>query len=239
MISIKTIIIVISLILLIFFNVYIQKKKLSDEKFFIQKEKDKLEKDLENSKKQQDIVYEQMKANLKKEKELAEFSEIINRKFYEVSNISPEEAREIVFKEEKSKIIDELNYFTSSKLKELKRLFQKKTINLLCNSFEKYVSDLSFSKTVNSIYVNDEIASKIIGKDGRNIKFFRKITGTDVIIKNTEKSNHFSKKNNNNLENKDFLQNILVEISCFDPQRREIAIQTLNRLVELGSKITP
>lgn len=68
--------------------------------------------------------------------------------------------------------------------------------------------------TVTSITLpNEEIKAKIIGREGKNIKAFQQLTGVTVVIDETPQT---------------------LILSCFDPQRREVAKIALEALIDDG-----
>jgi ribonuclease Y len=83
-------------------------------------------------------------------------------------------------------------------------------VETMVNSATDYVVET----TTTTFTIDDEaMKGKIIGKDGRNIRTFEKLTGVDLIV--DEAPNQ-------------------VTLSCFDPIRREVGALALKKLLEDG-----
>jgi len=139
--------------------------------------------------------------------------------------MEPQEAKDILFAQLKEQIKDNLNKYTQQEIQKRKKNIEQKVTKIICLSLEKYSSELVFTHTVHHLLIDSEKdLGRIIGKDGRNIIFFQKITGTKIIIK---------KKNEGSKNEKQ-----LIDISSFNSLRREIATRTLSRLVK-EKRMTP
>jgi ribonucrease Y len=138
----------------------------------------------------------------------------------EVIPLSREEAQKILFSLLQKKVDQELEKYKEAKIKEVTQQVHQESTKIICLSLEKSSSELVFSKTATNFQLEDrEIIGKIIGKEGRNINAFQRITGTELILDQET-------------------DDLTVQISSFNSLRREIAFRTLTSLVK-EEKISP
>lgn len=93
-------------------------------------------------------------------------------------------------------------------------ILEKKAQEILSTSIQRLASSVATDIMSTSITIpNDEIKGKIIGKEGRNIKAFERVTGVEVIVDDTPGN---------------------ITISSFDPVRRHVAKVALEELIKDG-----
>ncbi len=84
----------------------------------------------------------------------------------------------------------------------------------MINAMQRYSGDCAYERTTSTIPLpNEEMKGRIIGREGRNIRAIEAATGANILIDDTPEA---------------------VVVSCFDPVRREVARQTMARLVADG-----
>ena len=90
----------------------------------------------------------------------------------------------------------------------------KQSREMLLTAIQRYASQYTADSTTSTVDVpTDDMKGRIIGREGRNIRAIEKATGVDVIIDDTPG---------------------VVIVSCFDPVRREIARQSLEKMIADG-----
>jgi len=138
----------------------------------------------------------------------------LETKLNEIAKISEGEAKEIVLKQTKEKYELEL----AQKFREIKEHYEEEAKKyarwVITTAIQRYASDVTAELTTSTVSLpTDDMKGRIIGREGRNIRTFEKLTGTDLIIDDTPE---------------------IVVISSFNPLRREIAKRTLEMLVADG-----
>ena len=160
-------------------------------------------------------IIKQRAVEIRQIKERADKLEEDRKKALErVANLSIEEARaEIMKAVEKNSEADIL--VRIQKLENAgEETLDKKAQDILAMSIQRMANSVvgDIMSTAVSI-TSDEIKGKIIGKEGRNIKTFERITGVEVLVDDTPG---------------------MITISSFDPVRRHVARIALENLIKDG-----
>lgn len=131
-----------------------------------------------------------------------------------IAKLKKDEAKDLLLKEVEKEYRTDL----IAKIKQEKELAKEEAKveaqKILSSVIERMAAEHTTETTVASVTLpSDEMKGRIIGREGRNIQNFEKVTGVDVMIDDTPDT---------------------VTISSFDPVRRHIAKIALEKLVSDG-----
>jgi ribonucrease Y len=130
------------------------------------------------------------------------------------SGMSREEAKTQLLETLQHDLDHEIGSVLLKHQKHLSEVVQSQAREMLLTAIQRYASAHTAESTTSTVDVpTDDLKGRIIGREGRNIRAFEKVTGVDVIIDDTPG---------------------VVIVSGFDPVRREIARQSLGKLIQDG-----
>ena len=176
--------------------------------------KDDANKKLSENEKEKEKISDQIKLINNQKDELNKARELYAKKIEEASDISLDEAKNILMKEAQEDIEYNIAKKYRAAQEELENKIDDHARDVIAGAIQRFASDVVAEETVQSVSIpNEEMKGRLIGRDGRNIRAIEKATGVDLIVDESPDS---------------------VTVSCFDPIRRQIAINSLNELIRDG-----
>ena len=131
-----------------------------------------------------------------------------------LSRLSPEQARELCLKRLEDEVQHEAGKLVERVIGEAQDTAREKARHIVIEAIERYAAEHTCETTVASVDVaSDDMKGRVIGREGRNIRAFEKVTGVTVIVDDTPG---------------------VVSVTATDPIRREIARLSLDRLIKDG-----
>lgn len=149
-----------------------------------------------------------------KAKELEQKEKEIHEKFIQLAGLTAEQAREMVLQEAREKYEHEIAKIYVQIKTRYEEEVDKYAKKIIADAIQRYAPEYTGEVTISTVALpNDDMKGRLIGREGRNIRTFEKITGVDLIIDDTPE---------------------MVTLSSFNPLRREIARRTIEKLVQDG-----
>jgi len=203
------------------------KEKENARKEYEDKERylDKIEQDLRRRELSIDKRFEEIDKSQKavgtKEKQIEEIKQVLRdlRKRQEeslerIAKMKKEDAKKVLLdlvekegKEDLVKKIKEVDQY-------VKENAEEKAREVIVTAMQRIAAETAAESTIATVDIpNDEMKGRLIGREGRNIQAFERVTGVDLIIDDTPEA---------------------VVISTFDPIRKQVAKVTLSQLVSDG-----
>lgn len=136
------------------------------------------------------------------------------RKLHEISGLNREQAERALLERVDRELGDEVASRIARHEERLKEVTEEKARRILATAIQRYAAEHTADTTVSTVDIpSDDMKGRIIGREGRNIRTFEKVTGVDVIVDDTPG---------------------VVIVSAFDNIRRETARISLNKLIQDG-----
>ena len=150
----------------------------------------------------------------KNQDEIKEIQKKQLEKLEKIAGLTKDKAKEILLSAIDKKISREI----AEKLREAEDKYkseaEEKAKELLVDAMYHGATEYVAEYTISTVKISDDdVKGRIIGKDGRNIRTFEKVTGVDIDMDETPGE---------------------VRLSCYDPVRREVARVSLERLIKDG-----
>lgn len=136
------------------------------------------------------------------------------QKLQQVAQMTKDEARQTIFSALEKRLKSDIEQTIKSAQAQAKEEAKAKAREILIDAIKHGATDYVAEYTVSTVKLpNEESKGRIIGKEGRNIRAFEKVTGVDIDLDETPGE---------------------IRLSSFDPIRREIARVTLTKLLADG-----
>jgi ribonuclease Y len=132
----------------------------------------------------------------------------------ELAGMTKDEAKQYLLEQTRKRAVQDMAQIIRQKREEMQAEVDDKAREILVEAMKYGATDYVPEYTMSVVELPSEDAKgKIIGKSGRNIHAFERITGVDVDLDASPTE---------------------VKLSCFDPVRREVAKIALQRLIKDG-----
>ena len=187
----------------------------------LDKTEDNLQQRLDSLNKQEKMVEsnqrklaERLEDANRRQSELDQLLDLERQTMHELSGLSPEDAKNRLLERLEKELVKEQGALILRFEKQVEEQCNAKARDFMLTSLQRFAASHTADSTTSTVDIpNDEMKGRIIGREGRNIRAFEKVTGVDVIIDDTPG---------------------VVIVSAFDPVRREIARAALVKLIADG-----
>ena len=131
-----------------------------------------------------------------------------------ITSLNVESAKEMLLDRLEDECGREMDQVISRKVEDAKEIVEEKSREIITTAIQRYAAEQTCEVSVSMVEIpNDEMKGRVIGREGRNIRAFEKATGVDVIVDDTPG---------------------IIIVSGFNPLRREIARQSMEKLIVDG-----
>lgn len=135
-------------------------------------------------------------------------------KLEKIGGLTKEKAKDILLEAVDKKLARDVAERIRAAQNEIKETVESKARELLIDAMYHGSTEYVAEFTISTVKIaDDDVKGRIIGKEGRNIRTFEKVTGVDIDMDETPGE---------------------IRLSCYDGVRREVARVALERLIKDG-----
>ena len=198
-----------------------KRAEVRDQERRVSKREDGLEEKLDSlQKKESALEGDQRKLKERRteiDKRAAEVETLIKQqaqKLHDISGMNRDQAETILLERVERDLSNEIAARLARHEENIKQSAEEKARRIVATAIHRYAADHTADTTVSTVDIpSDDMKGRIIGREGRNIRTFEKVTGVDVIVDDTPG---------------------VVIVSAFDNIRRETARLALTKLIQDG-----
>lgn len=152
-------------------------------------------------------------AVVEREREVAELDRQRREQLRALAGINEADARASYLAEVRNEAARDANHLAQRIIEQARAEAEGKARDIITLAIQRYAGSQRADHLTTSIAIGDEIKGRIIGREGRNIRSFESATGVTVLIDDAPGT---------------------VILSGFDPVRREVAREAMQRLIADG-----
>jgi ribonuclease Y len=191
-----------------------QERRLSEREALLNSQLARILESEQDLRQQKDALDRKATALENAQQELIELARQHREKLQALAGLSSSEARQMFLKEIEQESLKDASNLARQIHDEAKARAEEKARKIIAVAIQRYAGDQTFDNTTATVALEgDEIKGRIIGREGRNIRAFENATGVTVLIDDVPGA---------------------VILSAFDPVRREIARESMQRLIQDG-----
>jgi len=147
----------------------------------------------------------------------AEIDEVLARQRAEllrIARLTPDQAKALCLRQIETEVEREAGELVERIITNAEENAREKARHIIISAIQRYAAEHTCEAVVATVDVpSDEMKGRVIGREGRNIRAFEKATGVTVIVDDTPG---------------------IIQISSFDPIRKETARLALEQLIRDG-----
>lgn len=191
-----------------------QENSLNQRERTLDKKIDKLDSRLDELSRKEKQLNEQEQVLNKLKTQLESTKSKMLQRLEEISGMTEQEAKAVLLDGLEKKLTQDMAQLIRQKEEEAQQEAKDKAKAILIDAMKHGATDYVAEYTVSVVNLpSEDVKGKIIGKSGRNIHAFERLTGVDLDLDYSDTE---------------------VRLSCFDPVRREIGRIALERLIKDG-----